>query len=51
VLLISHHERRHFVNFDLTAHPTSASIAQQLVDAFPFDMAPRYLLRVFDAWV
>ncbi len=45
VLLILHHERRHVVHFNATEHPTSTWIAQQLVEAFPFDTAPRYLLR------
>lgn len=45
VLLFLHHERRHIVHFNVTEHPTSAWIAQQVVEAFPFDTAPRYLLR------
>lgn len=45
VLLILHHERRHVVHFNVTRHPTSIGIAQQLVAAFPFDTAPRYLVR------
>ena len=31
--------------FNVTAHPTAAWTAQQMVEAFPFDTAPRYLLR------
>ena len=45
VLLVLHHERRHIIHFNVTEHPTSAWIAQQLVEAFPFDTAPPYLLR------
>ena len=45
VLLVLHHDRRHIVHFNVTEHPTSTWIAQQLVEAFPFDTAPRYLLR------
>ena len=45
VLLVLEHDRRHIVHFNVTAHPTGAWIAQQLVEAFPFDTAPRYLLR------
>lgn len=45
VLLVLNHERRHIIHFNVTEHPTSVWIAQQLVEAFPFDTAPRYLLR------
>jgi transposase InsO family protein len=38
-------ERRRVVHFNVTAHPTSAWVAQQLRQAFPFDQAPRYLIR------
>jgi putative transposase len=33
------------VHFAVTANPTAAWVAQQLVDAFPWDSAPRYLLH------
>jgi putative transposase len=33
------------VHFNVTAHPTAAWTAQQLREAFPFDTAPKYLLR------
>ena len=29
----------------MTAHPTAEWAAQQIVEAFPFDTAPKYLLR------
>jgi putative transposase len=45
VLLILAHERRHLVHFNVTKHPTAAWTAQQVIDAFPWDEAPRYLLR------
>ncbi len=45
VLLVLEHDRRHIVHFIVPAHPTGAWIAQQLVEAFPFDTAPRYLVR------
>ena len=45
VLLILAHERRRVVHFHITEHPTAAWTAQQVVDAFPWDEAPRYLLR------
>jgi putative transposase len=45
VLLILAHERRRLVHFHITEHPTAAWTAQQMIDAFPWDKAPRYLLR------
>jgi transposase InsO family protein len=45
VLLILAHERRRVVHFNMTEHPTAQWTAQQVVDAFPWDEAPRYLLR------
>ena len=41
VLVILRHERREIVHFNVTEHPTAQWTAQQLVDAFPFDSAPR----------
>ena len=37
------------MHFNVTAHPTARWTAQQLVEAFPFDSAPRYVLRDRDA--
>ena len=34
-----------FLDQNVTEHPTVQWTAQQLVEAFPFDTAPRYLLR------
>jgi putative transposase len=45
VLLIQAHERRCMVHFNITEHPTAQWTAQQVVDAFPWGEAPRYLLR------
>ena len=49
VFIVLSHDRRHILHFNVTAHPTSQWTAQQLVEAFPFDSAPRYLLRDRDA--
>jgi hypothetical protein len=45
VLLILAHERRRVVHFSITEHPTAQWTAQQVEEAFPWDEAPRYLLR------
>jgi putative transposase len=45
VLVILAHHRRRVVHFNVTEHPTAAWTAQQVMDAFPWDEAPRYLLR------
>jgi transposase InsO family protein len=45
VLVVLAHHRRRVVHFGVTEHPTAAWTAQQLVDAFPDDSAPRYILR------
>ncbi len=38
-------ERRRVVHFNVTSNPTAAWTSLQLVQAFPFDSAPRYLIR------
>jgi putative transposase len=45
VLLILAHERRRVVHFNITENPTAPWTAQQVTEAFPWDEAPRYLLR------
>jgi putative transposase len=49
VLVVLAHHRRHVVHFNVTEHPTAAWTAQQIVDAFPDDSAPSYLLRDRDS--
>jgi len=44
-LVILGHERRRLIGFDVTAHPTAEWIARQVTEAFPWDEAPRYLIR------
>jgi hypothetical protein len=43
--LVLQHHRRTIVHFNVKTHPTSRWTAQQIVEAFPYDTAPRYLLR------
>jgi putative transposase len=45
VLVVLAHHRRRVVQFNVTEHPTAAWTAQQLVDAFPDESAPTYLLH------
>jgi transposase InsO family protein len=45
VFLVLTHERRRILHFHVTAHPSAEWTAQQLRNAFPWDSAPRYLLR------
>jgi len=45
VFLVLAHDRRRILHFAVTAHPTAEWTAQQLREAFPWDTAPRYLLR------
>ena len=49
VFIVLSHDRRQVVHFNVTEHPTAQWTAQQLVEAFPFDSAPRYLLPDRDA--
>src|SRR6266566_2652578 len=48
VLIVLAHDRRRVLHFNVTDHPTAAWTAQQIVDAFPDDSAPSYLLRDHD---
>src|SRR3954447_25298009 len=45
VFLVLAHDRRRILPFAVTAHPTAEWTAHQLREAFPWDSAPRYLLR------
>jgi transposase InsO family protein len=45
VFLVLAHERRRIVHFAVTAHPTAEWTAHQIREAFPWETAPRYLLR------
>jgi len=39
------HDRRRVLHFNVTNSPTAAWTAQQIIEAFPWNTAPRYLLR------
>jgi putative transposase len=45
VFLVLAHDRRRILHFAVTAHPTAEWTSQQLREAFPWDSAPRFLLR------
>ena len=45
VFLVLAHDRTRVLHFNATEHPTAKWTAQQIVEAFPWDTAPRYLLR------
>jgi transposase InsO family protein len=45
VFLVLRHDRRRVVHFNLTTSPTAPWAAQQIVEAFPFEEVPRFLLR------
>jgi hypothetical protein len=49
VFIMLAHERRRIVHVNMTEHPTAQWTVQQIVDAFPWETAPRYLLRDRDA--
>jgi transposase InsO family protein len=49
VLVILSHSRRQIVHFSVTTTPTAMWTAQQIVEAFPWDTAPKYLLRDRDS--
>ncbi len=45
VFIVLRHDRRRLVHVTVTAHPSAAWTAQHIVEAFPWDSAPRYVLR------
>ena len=49
VLVILSHRRRQIVHFNVTTNPSARWTAQQIVEAFPWDTAPKYLLRDRDS--
>jgi len=49
VVLILVHDRRKVAHFNITRNPTSAWLSRQVTEAFPWDTAPRFLLRDRDS--
>ena len=45
VTVILGHDRRKIMHTAVTEHPTAAWLSRQVTEAFPWDSAPRYLLR------
>lgn len=43
------HDRRRILHFNVTTHPTSLWVVQQLREAFPFGSAPRFVIFDRDA--
>jgi putative transposase len=48
-MIILAHDRRKITRAAVTEHPTAAWLLRQVTEAFPWDTAPRYLLRDRDA--
>ncbi len=48
-LIVLGHDRRRILHFDVTQNPTQVWLSRQMTEAFPWDTAPRYLLRDRDA--
>jgi transposase InsO family protein len=44
-LVILRHGRRLWVSFGVTTNPTAGWISRQIIEAFPWDSSPRYLIR------
>jgi putative transposase len=47
--LVMRHDRRHVAHFNVTAHPTAEWTAQQVIEAFPDDTVPRFMIRDRDS--
>jgi putative transposase len=45
VFVVLSNDRRRVVHFNVTDSPTAAWTGQQMIEAFPWDTAPRYLVR------
>ena len=45
VFIVMRHDRRQIVHFNITTNPYAEWTAQQIVQAFPYDEASRFLIR------
>jgi hypothetical protein len=45
VFVVLAHHRRRLVHFNITRNPTAQWVAQQIIEAFPWDKVPKYLIR------
>ena len=45
VFIVLCHDRRQIVHFNVTTNPYAEWTAQQIINAFPYEEAPRFLLR------
>ena len=45
VFIVLRHHRREVVHFNVTADPSAEWTAQQIIEAFPYEEAPRYMIR------
>lgn len=44
-LVVLRHDRRRVVHFNVTQHPTARWTGQQIIEAFPYEEAPRFMIR------
>jgi putative transposase len=52
VFIVLRHDGRRVAHFNVTAHPTAEWTAQQMLEAFPSDSAPKYLtVAVIACWL
>ncbi len=45
VFLVLSHDRRRVLHFNVTEHPGAEWTGRQLIETFPWDTAPRYMIR------
>jgi hypothetical protein len=49
IFLVLSHKRRRVIHFNVTEFPSARWTARQLIEAFPWDPAPKFLLRDRDS--
>ena len=49
VFIVLEHNRRKIVHFNVTNSPSAMWTGQQIIEAFPYDTAPKYLIRDNDS--